>query len=124
MLAAVRVAGIDERNLVDEGHATNFVVFIYEGDATAHASWSVDGLLFTDTGVPQVLGWLRQKLPLDSCWSLGVVLDPPVPTAVSDLSVRWIVGADVLNMSPQERSPGEQRLVEEMLGRRHRVELA
>lgn len=105
----MRATGIDERNLVQEGRGANFVVFIYEGGDAPNTSWSVDSLLLTDTDVPQVLDWLRESLPADSCWSLGVVLDPAVPTAESDLSVRWIVGADVLNMAPRHRSPVEKR---------------
>ena len=49
-----------------------------------------------------VLHWLRDHLPSDSCWSLGIVLSPRHPTAESDLRVTWIVGADVLNSDPQQ----------------------
>jgi hypothetical protein len=122
-LAAVQVTGFDERHLVREGPGANFVVFIYEGGDTAGRSWSVESLLMTDTDVPQALHWLRQNLPTDACWSLGVVLDPEHPTAESDLKIDWIVGADVLNIDPGKRDPELQRLAEEMLARRHRVHL-
>ena len=78
----MRVTGIDERNLVRDTPGADFVVFIYTGgDASGSSSWSVDSLLLTGTDIPQVLHWLRQNLPTDSCWSLGVVplLLPPHP---------------------------------------------
>jgi hypothetical protein len=118
----MHVTGFDERHMVQEVTGGNFVVFIYEG-GDASRSWSVDSLLLTDTDVPQVLNWLRQNLPTDACWSLGVVRDPSDPTAESDLDVAWIVGADVLNSDPRTWDPDERRLAEEMLARRHRVEL-
>jgi hypothetical protein len=83
----VRVTGIDERKLVEESPRANFVVFIYEGGDAPEASWSVDSLLLTDTDVQHALHWLRQNLPADSCWSLGVVLNPALPTAESDFKV-------------------------------------
>ena len=93
----MQVTGIDERNLVRDDSGANFVAFIYEGGDAPRGSWSVDSLLLTDTDVPQVLHWLRQNLPTNSCWSLGVVSDPEHPTAETDLQIDWIVGADVLN---------------------------
>ncbi|MEJ7689797.1 MAG: hypothetical protein WKF76_04845 [Nocardioidaceae bacterium] len=119
----MRVTGIDARKLVREGRGANFVVFIYEGGDAPNASWSVDSYLLTDTDLPHVRHWLRQNLPVDSCWCLGVVLDPALPTAESDVNVRWVVGADVLNMAPRHWSSTERRMVEEMLARRHRVAL-
>src|SRR4051794_6663038 len=117
----MQVTGVDERRLVREREGADFVVFIYEGDESPHSSWSVDSYVLTDTDVPQALHWLREHLPNDSCWSLGVVLGPPAPTPDSRLDVAWVVGADVLNQP--DRTPAEQALAEEMLARRHRVEL-
>jgi len=51
------------------------------------------------------------------------VLDPEHPTAASDLTVAWIVGADLLNADPRRLDPEERLLAEEMLARRHRVTL-
>lgn len=119
----MQVTGIDERNLVRDDSGANFVAFIYEGGDAPRGSWSVDSLLLTDTDVPQVLHWLRQNLPTNSCWSLGVVSDPEHPTAETDLQIDWIVGADVLNADPERWDPEERRLAEEMLARRHRVDL-
>lgn len=115
--------GFDERYVVQERPGAHFVVFIYEGGDDQTTSWSVDSLLLIDTDVPQVLHWLRQNLPTDSCWSLGVVRDPEHPTAESNLKIDWVVGADVLNIDPRRRDPEERRLAEEMLARRHRVDL-
>lgn len=123
-LAAMQVTGFDERHVVHEGIGANSVVFIYEGGDAFGTSWSVDSLLLTDTDVPHVLGWLLEKLTRDSCWSLGVVLDPEHPTAASDLTVAWIVDADLLNADPRRLDPEERLLAEEMLARRHRVTLA
>lgn len=117
------VTGFDERCMVREGTGANFAVFIYEGGDAPDRSWSVDSLLLSNTDLPHVLNWLRESLPTDSCWSLGVVLDPDHPTAESDLNVVWIVGADVLNIDPGRLDPEERRLAEEMLARRHTVEL-
>jgi hypothetical protein len=117
----MRVTGFDERHLVRETIGANFVVFIYEGRPQYGSSWSVDSRLLTDTDVPEVLGWLKENLPTDSCWSLGIVLNPAQPTPDSDLTVAWVVGADVLNMGEWE--PQHRRLAEEMLARRHRVEM-
>ena len=119
----MRVTGFDERHLVGESPGANFVVYIYEGGDAPQQSWSVDSLLMTDTDVPQILHWLRTNLPTDSCWSLGIVLEPQRPTAESDLNVSWVVGADVLNIDPSRWDPEDRRLAEEMLARRHRVDL-
>lgn len=123
-LAAMQVTGFDERHMVQERAGANFVVLVYEGGDAFTSSWSVDSLLLTDTTIPHVLKWLRENLPTDACWSLGVVRDPSDPTAGSDLDVAWNVGADVLNRDPRTWDPHERRLAEEMLARRHRVELA
>lgn len=119
----MQITGFDERHLTDEAVGANFVVFVYEGGDAADRSWSVDSLLLTDTDVPRVLRWLGEHLPSDSCWSLGIVLDPEHPTTESGLRVAWIVGADLLNHQPDNLAPDERHLVEEMLARRHRVAL-
>lgn len=118
----MRVIGFDERHVVSEGVGANFVVFIYEGGGEG-CSWSVDSLLLSGSDLPHVLDWLRANLPVDSCWSLGVVLAPEQPTADSDLSIRWIVGDDLLNSDLNDLSPTQQRVAEQMLARRHRVGL-
>lgn len=119
----MQVAGFDERQLVAEGIGANFVVYIYEGGDVPGRSWSVDSLLLTDTDVPQVLHWLGRNLPTNSCWSLGIVLDPEQPTAESDLTIAWVVGADVLNAARSKLDPEELRLADEMLARRHSAHL-
>ncbi|WP_344174662.1 hypothetical protein, partial [Pilimelia columellifera] len=101
----------------------NFVVFIYEGGDGANEPWSVDSYLLTDTDLPQVWRWLRRNLPVDSCWSLGVVVDPAYPTPESKVKVDWILGADVLNAHPHHRSPSDQTVAEEMLARRNGLTL-
>jgi len=83
----------------------------------------VYGHLITDADLPEVLRWLTKNLPMESCWSLGLVRDPAQPTTESDVEVAWIVGSDVLNMDPGNRSAREQRLAAEMLARRHHVAL-
>lgn len=120
----MQVAGVDERNLMREDLGSNFLVFIYEGGDAQNMSWSVDSYLLTGTDLPHVVGWLRQNLPTDSCWALGVVRHPAMPTPGSAVDVAWVVGADVLNMAPEHWSPAEHRLAEEMLARRHRVTLS
>lgn len=122
-LTAMQVAGFDERYMVQEGIGANFVVFVYEGGEAPDSSWSVDSTLLTGTDLPDILHWLRDHLPGDSCWSLGVVLDPDLPTPRSDMRVAWIVGADLLNADLRRLDPGERRLAQEMLARRHKVDL-
>jgi hypothetical protein len=118
----MEVTGIDERHLVQEHDTGNFVVFVYTGGDAPRTSWSVDSYLLTDTQLSDALRWLSPHVPADSCWSLGVVLEPDRPTRDSDLRVAWIIGADVLNRGdPQDGPPWEQRTAEEMLARRHRV---
>ena len=106
-----------------ERNGAHFVVFIYYGGGAPHRSWAVDSLLLTDADLSEVLRWLTENLPTDSCWSLGLVRDPAQPSAESDVDVSWIVGSDVLNMDPSDRSSDQQRIADEMLARRHRVTL-
>lgn len=117
----MEIDGIDERALSRERNGANFLVFIYESGDSASTSWSVDSYLMRDSVLDEVLLWLQQNLPIDSCWALGVVLAPTQPTLQSELEVAWIVGADVLNSQPRDRTADEERLVTEMLARRHRI---
>jgi hypothetical protein len=117
----MRVMRIDERNLVQDGPGVNFVVFLYEGGDGATTSWSVDSYLVTDAEFTDVLDWLRENLPRHACYSVGVVIDPPGPTADSDVDVTWVLGADVLNTDPRHWTSSERRIAEGMLARRHRV---
>src|SRR5918993_3889335 len=122
----MEVQGIDERRLVSEHNGGHFVVFIYTDDGTRQTSssvtsWAVDSLLITDAALSEVFRWLTENLLADTCWSLGVVREPAEPSPETDMDVLWIVGADVLNISPSDRSPGQQRIAEEMLARRHQV---
>lgn len=114
-------SGVDERNLVSERDSGAFLLFIYEGGDEPHHSWSVDSRLIVDAQLGEVLGWLPSVLPQNCCWALGVVTEPDHPTTESDLRVAWIVGADLLNMDAEGRSPRENGIVESMLARRHRV---
>ena len=128
---AVQVMGIDERKLHREGTGANFVVFIYEGgedpnrpsSADGHGSWSVDSYLLTDADFAEVLAWLGEQLPRNACYSVGVVLGPPRPTAASEVAVRWVLGADLLNSDPRYWTSAERRIAEGMLSRRHRVSM-
>jgi len=113
---------------VTERNGAHFVVFIYtDGGGSqpswAETSWAVDSLLITDAAMSEVSRWLTENLPTGSCWSLGVVCEPARPSVETDLDVTWIVGSDVLNMSPADRSPEQQRIAEEMLARREQVAL-
>lgn len=124
----MHVQGIDERRLVNEHNGGHFVVFIYTDDGTPQTSrsvtsWAVDSLLITNAALSEVLRWLTENLPTDTCWSLGVVREPAQPSPETALDVSWIVGSDVLNISPSDRSPDQQRVAEEMLARRHQVAL-
>lgn len=124
----MQVQGIDERRLASERNGGHFVVFIYtDGGASqmpgTETSWAVNSLLITDAAMPEVLHWLRENLPSDSCWSLGLVRYPAIPSTETDVDVAWIVGSDVLNMSPRDRSPDQQRIAEEMMARRGQVPL-
>lgn len=124
----MQVQGIDERRVASERNGGHFVVFIYtDGGASqtpgAEISWAVDSLLITDAAMPEVRYWLTENLPRDSCWSLGLVSSPALPSTETDVDVAWIVGSDVLNMSPADRSPDQQRIAEEMMARRGRVSL-
>jgi hypothetical protein len=119
----MKVDGIDEQNLSGVRDGGNFVVFIYEGGDDPLTSWSVDSYLLSDADLPSVLGWLGDNLPVNCCWSLGVVEQPERPTAKTDIHISWVVGGDVLNLERRNREPDEQRLAEEMLARRHRLTL-
>ena len=124
----MQIQGIDERRLASERMGGHFVVFVYtDGGASqapgAETSWAVDSLLITDAAMPEVLHWLTENLPTDCCWSLGLVLSPATPSTETDGDVAWIVGSDVLNMSPADRSPEQQRIAEEMMTRRGQVSL-
>jgi hypothetical protein len=125
----MQVREIDERRIVRERDGGDFVVFVYTGDGAPQTSrsmtsWSVDSLLVTGASLPEVLHWIEENVPTGSCWSLGVVREPARPSPESAMDVSWIVGSDVLNMSPADRTPDQQRTAEEMLARRHRVELS
>jgi hypothetical protein len=101
------VQAIDERMVASERANANFLAFIYEGGDRPHSSWSVDSYLLTGTSLASALGWLSEHLPIDSCWALGVVVSPvDRPTPESEVDVRWIVGADVLNTQPRDWSAG------------------
>ncbi len=117
------INGVDERHLVRERDNASFLLYIYKGSDTPHTSWSVDSRLIVDAQLDEVLTWLPTELPEDCCWTLGVVTHPQDPSTESDLHVTWIVGADLLNTGPDDRSPEEQRIVDSMLARRHRVAL-
>jgi hypothetical protein len=129
--SAMRVKGIDERKLCREGTGVNFVVFIYEGgddpnessSVDGPRSWSVDSYLLTDADFTEVLAWLGENLPGKACYSVGVVCDPPRPTADSEVAVVWVLGADLLNSDPRYWTSGERRIAEGMLSRRHRVSI-
>lgn len=117
----MQVQGIDERHVVMEGNGAHFVVFIYTGGGAPQTSWAVDSLLITDADLSEVLRWLMENLPTNSCWALGLVRDPARPSTETAVDLSWIVGSDVLNMDPSDRSSDQQRLADEMLARRHQV---
>ena len=127
----MQVMRIDERNLCREGTGVNFVVFIYKGgddpnkssSVDGHKSWSVDSYLLTDADFTEVLAWLGENLPREACYSVGVVFDPPRPTADSEVAVMWVLGADLLNQDPRYWTSVERRIAEGMLSRRHRVSI-
>jgi hypothetical protein len=107
--------------MVRERDGASFVVFIYHGAGGPHSSWGVDSRLITDADLAEVSRWLSENLPPGCCWALGLVRDPSQPTTESDLDVPWIVGSDMLNMGPSDRTHHQQRIAEAMLARRHRV---
>jgi hypothetical protein len=125
----MRATPVDERMVEGERDA-EFLVFIYEGGVDGRYPWSVGSHLLADTDLSGVLVWLRENLPADCCWSLGVVQRPnprdegwPLPegrAAVCD--VAWIVGGDVLNSDPATRSAEDERLAQAMLARRDSVQ--
>ncbi|KQV64996.1 hypothetical protein ASC64_14940 [Nocardioides sp. Root122] len=123
----MQIQGIDERRLASERMGGHFVVFVYTDGGASQTpgaeTWAVDSLLITDAAMPEVLHWLTENLPTDCCWSLGLVLSPATPSTETDVDVAWIVGSDVLNMSPADRSPEQQRIAEEMMTRRGQVSL-
>jgi hypothetical protein len=127
----MQVMGIDERKLRRQGTGVNFVVFIYENgsDQTSlrpvdgYKSWSVDSYLLTDADFTEVLAWLGENLPRNACYSVGVVFDPPRPTAGSEVDVEWVLGADLLNTESRSWTSVERRIAEGMLSRRHRVSM-
>ena len=119
----MQVQGIDERHVIMERNGAHFVVFIYTGGGAPHTSWAVDSRLITNADLSEVVHWLTENLPTDSCWSLGLVRNPAQPSTESDVDVSWIVGSDVLNMDPSDRSSDQQRIAEEMLARRDQVAL-
>lgn len=119
----MQIEVIDERHMIHERNGANFLVFIYYGGSAPNGSWAVDSRLITNAELSEVLSWLTANLPTDSCWSLGHVRDPAQPTTESNIDVSWIVGSDVLNRDPSDRSSEEQRIAEEMLARRHHVRL-
>ncbi len=119
----MQVLGIDERRLTRERDGADFVVFIYTGGDAPQTSWAVDSLLITDAAMSEVLRWLMDNLPTGSCWSLGLVCEPAQPSKDTDLDVAWVVGSDVLNISPSDRSPDQQRIAEDMMARRDQVVL-
>ena len=120
----MQVEGIDERRLTRECNRADFVVFVYSGDGARNSSWAVDSRLITDADLPEVLRWLAENLPTDSCWALGLVRGPSQPTTASAVEVSWIVGSNVLTRDPGDRSSDEQRIALEMPARRHRVSLS
>lgn len=99
----------------------NFLVFIYEGGDRPHHSWSVESYLLTETNLGDALEWIRDHLPPQSCWALGVVVSPVRPDTGSEVAVHWIIGADVLNTQPHDRSAEERLVAAAMLQRRDKV---
>jgi hypothetical protein len=114
---------IDERHLVHEVPTANYLAYFFVGGDRARTSWSVHSHLLTDCQLPEALRWLASHVPTNACWALGVVLEPERPTAGSDVRVAWIIGADVLNTDPRDRTAREQHIADEMLARRNRVDL-
>lgn len=126
----MQVALFDDR-MVEGYRDAEFIASIYEGGDQAGYSWSEASYLFVDADLSGVLTWLRENLPDNSCWALGVVQRPnpryegwPLPEGRAEAcDIAWIVGGDVLNMNPSYRSPEEERLAQSMLARRHLVQL-
>ena len=125
----MRVTLFDERGF--EGYRkAEFLVYVYEGGDQPGYSWSEAGYHLTDTDLAGVLLWLRENLPADCCWSLGVVQRPnpswegwPLPEGrAAACTVAWIVGGDVLNFDPATRSAEDERLAQAMLARRDSVQ--
>ncbi|HEX5862623.1 MAG TPA: hypothetical protein VFY58_12320 [Nocardioides sp.] len=129
----MRATLVDDR-MVDGEREAEFLVSIYEGGDQPGYSWSEASYLLADTDLSGVLSWLRENLPADCCWALGVVQRPrPVAADFVDwphrvevrriptFKVAWIVGGDVLNSDPAHRSAQQERLAQSMLQRRHSV---
>ncbi len=88
-----------------ERDSAAFLLFIYEGGDEPQYSWSVDSRLIRDAQLEEVLRWLPSQLPTNCCWALGVVTAPDEPSIATDLHVAWVIGADLLNMSPETEYP-------------------
>lgn len=117
----MNVEQIDERQLRRERAGGDFLLFIHEGGPPS--SWPVDSYLFRDADLPGVLTWLSSRIPHAACWCLGLVTGADAAEPDSHLEVAWIVGADLLNRDPANLTAQEQRVVGEMLRRRHDVRL-
>ena len=130
----MRATLVDDR-MVDGWRDAEFFVSIYEGVDKPGYSWSEASYLLADADLAGVLLWLRENLPVDCCWSLGVVQRPkPVAADVGSwphrvevrriptFDVAWIVGGDVLNLDPSTRSAEDERLAQSMLARRDSVQ--
>ena len=70
-----------------------------------------------------MLDWLGGQLSPTAAYSVGVVVSPDSPTTDSELDVRWVLGADVLNRDPDDRTHTERRRAGAMLARRGRVRI-
>lgn len=119
----MRVTSVDERRVVHERRLATFVVYIYLGDDSSQVSWSVSSYRLEQADLPQTLQWLRDTLPANSCWSLGIVMDVGPAAHDGDLAVSWLVGSDVLNIPKEHRSDEEQLAAADMLSRRNHVNL-
>jgi hypothetical protein len=129
----MRATLVDDR-MVDGERDAEFFVSVYEGGDQAGYSWSEASYLLADTDLAGVLSWLRENLPADCCWALGVVQRPrPVAADFGDwpgvevrriptFDVAWIVGGDVLNLAPSTRSAEQELLAQAMLARRQSVQ--
>ncbi len=70
----------------------------------------MDSYVLSDADLPAAFIWLNENLPVDCCWSFGVVTRLESPTAESDVRVSWLIGGGVLNVAPSQRDPEEQAL--------------
>lgn len=117
----MEATGIDERRMVSERIGADFLVFFYEGEENPGSY--VDSLLLTNADLPAALAWVRDNIPTNACWSLGVITSPTPATTETEVEAAWIIGADVLNLNPDDRSAAEERVAREMLARRDSVDL-